>query len=145
MENVVRVLLSIVCLVLLASFARAEDWPPAEYYVKSGIECDRAKDAADCDFVKVTWPKDYALAIAGDYQGQRNVSYCLSTGCYGVIVKNPMLGCAWRMVIIGMGDLKLDPSDTSNLKYFCGPELIDDGQFQAAKAQAAHMLRNLIH
>lgn len=55
-------------------------------------------------------------ARSGDYQAQRNIAYTLSTS----IPNNPILGCAWRMVIVESGAPQVDQSDTANKDFFCG-------------------------
>lgn len=69
-------------------------------------------------------------ALSGDYQAQRNLAYTLTTG----IPHNPILGCAWRIVIVQSGSPQVDPSDTGNKKFACGKLNADD--LAAAEAQA---------
>lgn len=52
----------------------------------------------------------------GDYQAQRNLAYTLSTST----PYNPILGCAWHMVIVESGSPQVDQSDTQNQEFFCG-------------------------
>ena len=122
--------------------ARADQWPAADTYL-SIRGCEGTKDPDQCNYTRKTWAKDYKGAISGDYQGQRNVSYCLSTGCSDAIAQNKILGCAWRIVIIDTGHLSLDQSDTANLKYFCGKEQVDETSLRAAQAQARVILQNI--
>jgi hypothetical protein len=126
-----------------ASMAHAAGWPPASDYVNIMLACSDSDDASNCNYTRTVWDKQYAAAIAGDYQGQRNVSFCLSTGCNKAIVENRILGCAWRYVIIASGHLQLDSTDTTNQRYFCGAEMIDDAGRQAAKSQSRTLLRML--
>jgi len=121
----------------------AEDWPPADDYINTLVSCETAKDPGHCKFARATWQKEYANAISGAYQGQRNVSFCLSTGCNDAVRQNKILGCAWRIVIIETGHLQADSSDTANLKYFCGREHVDETGRHAAHAQARAMLKKL--
>lgn len=118
--------------------ATAADWPKVDDYVAIG-ECPNDW----CRSTRETWEKNYSAAISGDYQGQRNVAYCLSDGCEGAIRVNPVLGCAWRMVILESGHLEADQTDTTNLKYFCGREKVDAAGLATAKAQARRMLKML--
>jgi len=120
--------------------ARAADWPPADDYVNSLVNCSASTDAANCEYTRSVWAKQYGDAITGDYQGQRNVSFCLSTGCNKAIIENHILGCAWRQVILKAGHLQIDQTDVSNLKHFCGDELLDDAGRRAANAQATRLL-----
>jgi len=121
--------------------ALADDWPPADDYINSLVSCETSKDPGHCTFTRTTWQKEYANAISGAYQGQRNVSFCLSTGCNDAIRQNKILGCAWRIVIIETGHLQADSTDTANLMYFCGREHVDEAGRHAAYAQARTMLK----
>ncbi len=102
-----------------------------------------------CKQAIAVWDKDYKKAIHGNYQGQRNVSFCLSNGCvsfyHGFIKQNKVLGCAWRIVILKSGHLDADETDTDNFKLYCGPSFLDDAGRVAAEAQAATMLKMLGH
>ncbi|MDM9647743.1 hypothetical protein [Rhizobium sp. S163] len=129
--------------ILAAGLAQAAGWPPADDYLNSINDCQAASDKAGCEYAKATWSKNYQKAVKGEYQGQRNVSFCLSTGCNEAIRINPVLGCAWRIVIIQSGHLETDITDTSNQKHFCGPELLDDAGRQAAAAQSKQLLKLL--
>lgn len=133
--------------ILLAVFAswsfvaNAADWPPATDYLNSGLDCATTKNVGSCHYSKEEWPDEYGAAIKGDYQGQRNVSYCLSTGCNGAIRENRILGCAWRFVIVESGHLSADSSDTTNLEYYCGPEYVDKAGLAMAEAQARRLIK----
>lgn len=70
-------------------------------------------------------------AYAGDYQAQRNLSYTLST----TAPRNPVLGCAWRIVIVESGSPMVDESDIANKKLYCDERLSSDS-VAAAEAQA---------
>ncbi len=69
-------------------------------------------------------------ALAGDYISQRNIAYTLSRE----IPHNPILGCAWRIVIVESGSPKVDQTDTGNMSFECGKLSADE--LTAAKAQA---------
>lgn len=70
-------------------------------------------------------------ALAGDYQAQRNLAYTLTTG----VPHNPILGCAWRIVIVESGSDQVDQSDTGNKEFDCDKKLSVD-EINAAKIQA---------
>jgi len=95
-----------------------------------------AADASDCEAAKLKGKKDYASALKGDYQAQRNTAYCLYTGCRGYRT-DKAAACAWRIVIIASGNPKVDPSDTSNLTL-CERQL-SPAEMSAASG-AAHTL-----
>lgn len=123
----------IIAALLVAAPAAAQN--AADYEL--GCEAsDKLCNASRQDFRK--W---YPLAWRGDYQGQRNVAFCLRDGCDGAVRTNPITGCAWRMVIVGSGSPKVDTSDTLNLKTDCSR--LDAVEREAATAQAARMLAKI--
>src|SRR3546814_11394940 len=73
-------------------------------------------------------------ALKGDYQAQRNLSYWLSGGG-GVPPINPILGCAWRIVILNSGSLSVDQSDSFNKTFYCNKKLSSE-ELLAAEAQS---------
>lgn len=81
-------------------------------------------------------------AMAGDYQAQRNVAYWLTGGYNNAPPLNPVLGCAWRLVILKSGSPSVDASDISNKQLYCDKRLDADSR-QAAEAQAATLLKQL--
>ena len=129
-------------LICIVTPGRAADWPPANDYV-SIAACQAGEASYGCRYSKELWGKDYADAISGGYQGQRNVSFCLSTGCENAVVVNKMLGCAWRFVILESGHLQADSTDVANARHYCGPENVDTGELAAAEAQARAILKKL--
>jgi len=81
-------------------------------------------------------------AKAGDYQAQRNVAYWLSGGYSGAPPLNPVLACAWRLVILESGSTSVDSSDVSNKKLYCDRRLDADG-VKAAQAQARTLQKSI--
>lgn len=98
---------------------------------------NRACDVARLTFGRNDWPK----AWKGDYQGQRNVAFCLKTGCDGGVEINPIAACAWRSIILSSGSAKVDPSDTANFNADC--KSLDDTARTASDAQAGSMFRKI--
>lgn len=74
------------------------------------------------------------LAMHGNYQAQRNVAFGFTQQPYDGQVMNPVLGCAWYLVVLNSGSKHLDTSDHSNATTFCGK--LDDEALDAAKYQA---------
>ncbi len=122
-------------------------WRPAMDYLAVDDDCASATDPETCKWMKESWTRDYEGAISGQYAGQRNVAHCLSTGCeatYGKSIrKNPILGCAWHIVIINSGHLDASSVDASSFKTYCGPHFLDDLGRKMADAQARTILKNL--
>ncbi|CAH0339583.1 hypothetical protein [Rhizobium sp. CECT 9324] len=119
--------------VLAAGSSLAAGWPPADTYTNA-MGCNDPKSS--CAYTLQTWESTYGSAIKGDYQEQRNVSFCLTTGCDLAIRQNKVLGCAWRMVILESGHLTMDDTDVANFNLYCGPQFVDSAGVTAARAQA---------
>lgn len=81
-------------------------------------------------------------AMAGDYQAQRNIAYWLTGGNYGLPPLNPILGCAWRLVILKSGSSNVDSSDIGNKQLYCDKRLDFDSR-KTAEAQAAKLLKQI--
>lgn len=82
-----------------------------------------------------------AKALAGDYQAQRNLAFGYSSSPYDGQEKNPMLACAWRLVILNSGSPKVDDTDVSNKQLYCGR--LNADQLSAATAQARNLYRTV--
>ena len=120
---------------LMLLFAGAANAQTAADYVQ---ECsDQQACSADLKEFTRWFPK----AMRGDYQAQRNVSFCLSDGCNGAVRKLPITACAWRLVIIASGNKDVDQTDTMNAKFRCGG--LDDLEKQAAVAQAETLMKKI--
>lgn len=61
-----------------------------------------------------------AKALAGDYQAQRNLAFGYSSAPYRGQPRNPLLACAWRIVIVHSGSDRVDDSDVGNEQVYCG-------------------------
>jgi hypothetical protein len=118
------------------SLVDAPLWPPAGDYVNAAVDCSQSSDATHCEDARKSWIADFNDAIAGQYQAQKAVAYCLSTGCDGAIKTDPMLGCAWRKVAIGPADANGDAGDAASLKQYCGRPYLDAAGERAAEAEA---------
>ena len=64
--------------------------------------------------------------MSGDYQAQRNVAFCLATGCGKAAIVDRVRGCAMRHVIIGAAHPEADASDAANLVQDCGSLSTED-------------------
>lgn len=80
-------------------------------------------------------------ALAGDYQAQRNLAYYLTTGEEGVKA-DPVMACAWRIVILKSGHPQADASDTGNKQFDCDRKLTPQ-QLRQAEGQAASLLKRI--
>jgi hypothetical protein len=94
-----------------------------------------------CVYDQVTLTLDAPFAYRGVYQAERNLAYCLSTGCDGAVQPNPILGCAWRIVITSSGSPKVDQTDTDNLETECGR--LSSVERDAAQSQATQLSKHV--
>lgn len=88
--------------------------------------------------LKVEFPR----AMKGDYSAQRNVSYCLSSGCGGAVSVDLKLGCGWRIVILAGGSANITSADQSNFHHFCSAGLTDEDR-AIATAQARRLFQTI--
>jgi hypothetical protein len=72
-----------------------------------------------CNATRENFTRDYKKARQGDYPAQRNVAFCLSTGCDGAVVTDATEGCAWRMVIQGT-NVRKEPTERMSYSGECG-------------------------
>jgi hypothetical protein len=61
-----------------------------------------------------------SLAKRGDYQAQRNLAFGYASLPYKGQEKNPLLACAWYLVVLHSGSPKLDEGDAGNVQVYCG-------------------------
>jgi len=98
--------------------------------------CVAATNVEWCEQGRAMFIAQYPSAFARDYQAQRNVAFCFSTGCDGAVVVKKPLGCAWRIVILASGSAEADASDEGNFASDCGTRRLDDRGFATAVRQA---------
>lgn len=100
--------------------------PPLPKGVESApvvVKCTAATEdeLAVCESdLKQMVERDWPGAWRGDYQGARNVGFCLRNGCAGSTVKDLISSCAWRLVMIGSGDPQVNDLDARNVEIDCG-------------------------
>lgn len=87
----------------------------------------------NCVLMQAEILNDVKLAYGGDYQGQRNLAFCLWAGCKKAMIANKQLSCAWRMLILASGSPRLDQGDISNFETCL--EKLSTVQKAAMKAQ----------
>ena len=85
--------------------------------------CGLAEKEKLCNANRAQFEREFPDAYAGDYQAQRNVAFCLLSGCDGAVRVNRTLGCAWRRVILLSGSPKVDQTDISNYEWLCTDKL----------------------
>lgn len=105
----------LILLLLVTSSATGARAQPTDSRV---LVCALADDPAWCEVQKVQFLEMWPQAVAGDYQAQRNVAHCLSTGCDGAVAVDVVAGCAWRMVIMA-SDAPTGASDVAGYRNAC--------------------------
>jgi hypothetical protein len=76
------------------------------------------------------------LASRGNYQAQRNIAYGFVAHPYHNQQMNPVLGCAWYLVVLNSASQKVDVTDQSNAELYCGrldPDLLETAKQHATK------------
>lgn len=89
-------------------------WKARDGYRPSFAICQ--SQAADCVVNQAEIIASAKFAYKGDYQAQRNIAFCLFTGCQGAVIVDKALSCAWRTVILAAASSEVDATDTSNLQ-----------------------------
>lgn len=116
------------CLMFLTGSAIAADF---------GFE-GRLTDCRDdtdktCMFERNTLLEQWPKALAGHYPSQRNIAFCLADGCYGAVSVDPVMSCAWRIVILASGAKDIEKSDHDNYMLGCRMALSTAEQAEAKK------------
>ena len=104
--------------------------------------CDAAPDKPLCESGLKQFKAWFPKAMKGDYQGQRNVAFCLMTGCDDAVRQDWITGCAWRMVLKAARDRRYDLGDKMNFDVDCGRS---DTSEQADAARIAQDLFRRIY
>lgn len=80
-------------------------------------------------------------AMKGDYQAQRNLAWSYVNP--GPEEKaDPVLGCAWYLVILQSGSPKVHDGDRGNAKVYCDGKLDRDSQ-TAAMVKSRKLVRQI--
>jgi hypothetical protein len=95
-----------------------------------------------CEGSKEQFKQWFPKAYQKDYQGQRNVSFCLADGCDGAVQKNRPLGCAWRLVIITSGSQRVESTDTGFFDAYCKGKLSNVEMVQM-RSQAGELFKKI--
>ncbi|MCK6435989.1 hypothetical protein [Rivihabitans pingtungensis] len=72
-------------------------------------------------------------ALHGDYQAQRNLAYGYAAWPYQGQSKDPVLACAWYLVVLNSGSPKVGPGDLGNVSVYCGKGKLDGEGLELAK------------
>lgn len=113
---------SIVLAALLACAPLAALAAEADQYMTPG-DCAASGNKAFCLQSAKQFRDEFPRALKGEYDAQRNVAYCLTTGCDDAVKVNKPIGCAWRAVILSSGSRKVDRADTTAFDSVCRGKL----------------------
>jgi hypothetical protein len=91
-----------------------EKWKAKDGYKPSLAICQSQSTQCVSNQAEIIASAKYAYK--GDYQAQRNIAFCLFTGCQGAVIIDKALACAWRTVILAAATSEVDATDTSNLQ-----------------------------
>ncbi|WP_157747788.1 hypothetical protein [Cohaesibacter sp. ES.047] len=107
---------------------------PDGYTLRLGFCGD---DNSECAYEQARLLADLKQAYDGDFQAQRNLAYCLESGCDAALFLNKTLSCAWRIVILASGHVEITDVDVANLEI-CTAGL-DGASLSVTKGQAARL------
>lgn len=82
-------------------------------------------------------------AMAGDYQAQRNIAYGYASYPYPGQVKNPVMACAWYLVVLHSGSPKAGDGDVGNVSVYCGNGKLDGNSQELAKVKARALYKSI--
>lgn len=105
----------------------------------SSKACLDASDRTWCEQRLIWYNTMLPKAKNGDYIAQREVSFCLSSGCAGAVPIDQVEACAWLNII----ELQKqgDATDTHNLRSTCSA--LDDNQRNEAKTRTDSILASM--
>ncbi len=109
-------------------------WSEAADHINASPACVATVDPSACEAARQSWPQTYVDALSGDRTAQHTVALCLSSSCGGAIRQDPVLACAWSLVLqgdgaVGAGTVKLANED-------CAAERLRGGDLSTATAKA---------
>lgn len=122
-----------------AFLKKHENWKAKDGFRPPVSSCMSADPMCETSRAELFVSSKYAYQ--GVYQAQRNLAFCLSDGCYGAVIPNQNLSCAWRIVIAASGDPQVDDLDVASLKS-CLSRL-DAAGLAVARTRAAAIFKTV--
>lgn len=142
MDGALRVVALAVMLAVVTSAAHSASGAVERELGAMVTTCAAAPDVSWCKSAAESFRDDWPEALQGDYQAQRNVSFCLATGCDGAVIQNRAHGCAWRVVILASGSAKVDSTDVGFFDAYCRGRL-SQAEVVQMKGQAAALFQRV--
>ncbi len=102
--------------------------------------CADASDPVGCEQRRSEFLNDLPQALKGAYLPQRELAFCLMSGCRGAVAIDLVQACAWYQLIVE--NSAADVTDKENLRSYCNG--LDAGKMQGALSLAKR-LRHTIH
>lgn len=122
-----------------AFLKKHENWKAKDGFRPPVSSCMSADPMCETSRAELFVSSKYAYQ--GVYQAQRNLAFCLSDGCYGAVIPNQNLSCAWRIVIAASGNPQVDDLDVTSLKT-CLSKL-DAAGLAVARTRAAAVFKTV--
>lgn len=82
-------------------------------------------------------------ALRGDYQAQRNLAYGYADWPYPGQSEDPVLACAWYLVVKYSGSPKVGPGDLGNVSVYCGPGKLNSNGLELAKVKGRALYKTV--
>lgn len=92
---------------------------------------DGAEQRSACEGNRARFIRNYQAAMAGDYQGQRNVSAFLAdqgmprSNSWVGVWQNPLQACAWALVTLNSGHARANEYDVRYVQSRCAHRDVD--------------------
>ncbi|MBB4952766.1 hypothetical protein H4S14_000808 [Agrobacterium vitis] len=118
---------------------KLENWKGKDGFQPPVTLC--LNDNPNCAQQKSLFIVEAMYAYGGVYQAQRNLAFCLGNDCFGAVIENKILSCAWRIVILASGHIEADNTDTMNLKICLNKA--DPVEIASIKTQAAKLYKTV--
>lgn len=82
-------------------------------------------------------------ALAGDYQSQRNLAYGYASYPYPGQSKDPVMACAWYLVVQYSGSPRVGDGDVGNVSVYCGKGKLDANSLEFAKVKGRALYKTI--
>lgn len=129
------VLLALVLMSIVRPLAAQEGVPA---YAELLADCSQSANQ-DCAGQQAALAPQWSKALRGDYLALKNFAFCLGDGCYGAFKVDPVMACAFRIVIAARAGAGLAQEDRDGFNRDCGP--LDANQQPMAKLRARSLNR----
>lgn len=95
--------------------------------------CEATADPVRCEVRRKEIAASIKEARQGSYIAQREVAFCLATGCHGAVRQDIVEACSWFNLVVN--HQKADVTDRVNLRIYCAH--LSEEEKASAKASAS--------